>query len=98
MPMAIHDDETDIVKITPPGSAHDLKLDTTHYEHQPLHVKEEKPSIEEEVQRKMDETVRRVREQSDRLQAAATPYAQKTRDFAEHRPVLFVSRDGAVKR
>lgn len=46
---------------------------------------------ERELQRKMDETVRSIREQSDRLQAAAAPYAERTRGFAESQPVLFVS-------
>ncbi|ORX35735.1 hypothetical protein BD324DRAFT_631465 [Kockovaella imperatae] len=44
---------------------------------------------EVDVQGMVDETVRRVREQSDRIQAAAMPYAEKTRAYAERQPVLF---------
>lgn len=71
----------------------------------------EKVKVEDvDVQRMVEETVKRVREQSDkyviasftvpplllatklidRIQSAAKPYADKTRVFAEGRPVLFV--------
>ncbi|WWC69984.1 uncharacterized protein I206_103928 [Kwoniella pini CBS 10737] len=36
-----------------------------------------------------DDTVKKVKIQSDKLQTAAQPYADKTRNFAESRPVLF---------
>ncbi|WVF71363.1 hypothetical protein IAT40_006167 [Kwoniella sp. CBS 6097] len=42
-----------------------------------------------EVQSVVEDTVRRVRQQSDKFQSAAQPYADKTRSFAERRPVLF---------
>ncbi|ORY32881.1 hypothetical protein BCR39DRAFT_522258 [Naematelia encephala] len=82
MPTPIHsfsEDETDIVKISPPSS-------TTMIED------EKKPSIKQEkvdVQAMVDDTVKRVREQSDRFQAAAIPYADATRSLAENKPVLF---------
>ncbi|WVW84124.1 hypothetical protein I302_106153 [Kwoniella bestiolae CBS 10118] len=37
----------------------------------------------------VEDTVRRVRQQSDKLQSIAQPYADKTRFFAESKPVLF---------
>ncbi|OCF32928.1 hypothetical protein I316_05265 [Kwoniella heveanensis BCC8398] len=42
-----------------------------------------------DVQSVVEDTVRRVRQQSDKFQSAAQPYADKTRSFAERRPVLF---------
>ncbi|WVQ99490.1 hypothetical protein IAU59_006625 [Kwoniella sp. CBS 9459] len=42
-----------------------------------------------DVQSVVEDTVKRVRQQSDKFQSAAQPYADKTRSFAEQRPVLF---------
>ncbi|WVR06864.1 hypothetical protein IAU60_003900 [Kwoniella sp. DSM 27419] len=42
-----------------------------------------------DVQSVVEDTVKRVRERSDQFQHAAQPYADKTRSFAERRPVLF---------
>ncbi|WWC61966.1 uncharacterized protein I303_104552 [Kwoniella dejecticola CBS 10117] len=43
----------------------------------------------QEMNGMIDDTVKRVKLQSDKLQIAAQPYADKTRNFAESRPVLF---------
>ncbi|WRT66563.1 uncharacterized protein IL334_003522 [Kwoniella shivajii] len=53
--------------------------------------KEVKPDGEilKDVSGVVEDTVRKVRQQSDKLQVAAQPYADKTRCFAETRPVLF---------
>lgn len=78
MPVAIHDDESDLVKITPP---HSVAVDNSSF---PLPTMDEKPKLDfldkeadlikreaqeskVDVQGMVDETVRRVREQSDRF-------------------------------
>ncbi|WWD17115.1 hypothetical protein CI109_101552 [Kwoniella shandongensis] len=45
--------------------------------------------VVQDAQSAVEDTVRRVREQSDKFQLAARPYADKIRSFAEDRPVLF---------
>lgn len=54
-----------------------------------MQTNEEKPSPEQDVQRIVDDTVRKMRAQSERIQAAAIPWAESARDFAENQPVLF---------
>ncbi|KAK8864580.1 hypothetical protein IAR55_001830 [Kwoniella newhampshirensis] len=66
--------------------------------HDDEHVDIGRPSVQgvrsdeevvKDVRGAVEGTVRRVREQSDKFQLAARPYADKIRSFAENRPVLF---------
>ncbi|KAK4689284.1 hypothetical protein P7C73_g828, partial [Tremellales sp. Uapishka_1] len=95
-------EDSDIVKISPP--TFNKPLNEVEYPQVKIegdkhsHVKHEiemsdiKQATEQaaaDVQGTMDDTVRRIRETSDRLQQVALPYANRTKSFAEERPVLF---------
>ncbi|RXK39319.1 hypothetical protein M231_03398 [Tremella mesenterica] len=81
------DQDSDIVKISPASS--DISTDPAHLSEGTNMSTDSKPRVERDVHKVVEETVRKVRAQSDRLQAAAMPYADTARNFAETQPVLF---------
>ncbi|WWC89160.1 uncharacterized protein L201_004078 [Kwoniella dendrophila CBS 6074] len=89
--------ETDIkptIPSTPSKPAHQqhIKFDLKESQRFPNPIKKEVKSdsqVLKDVHGVVEDTVRRVRQQSDKLQSAAQPYADRTRTFAETNPVLF---------
>ncbi|WVQ67271.1 uncharacterized protein L199_005466 [Kwoniella botswanensis] len=91
-------DETDVKPIIPVSpSKHTNDRRPPHVTFEPVPITPSKKehrqpiSLEEEEGKHgvVEDTVRRVRQQSDKLQSIAQPYADKTRYFAESKPVLF---------
>ncbi|KAK6909701.1 hypothetical protein L486_00652 [Kwoniella mangroviensis CBS 10435] len=91
-------DETDvkpIIPVSPSKHVNDRKPPHVTFEPVPItpSKKEHKQpvsAVEEEGKHGVvEDTVRRVKQQSDKLHSIAQPYADKTRYFAESKPVLF---------
>ncbi|WWD03364.1 hypothetical protein V865_001416 [Kwoniella europaea PYCC6329] len=96
--MSCTNDETDvkpIILVSPSKHTNDRKPPHVTFEPVPItpSKKEHKQPVsavdEEGGHGVVEDTVRRVRQQSDKLQSIAQPYADKTRYFAESKPVLF---------
>ncbi|WWC94595.1 hypothetical protein V866_001442 [Kwoniella sp. B9012] len=96
--MSSMNDETDVKPIIPESpSKHTNDRKPPHVTFEPVLITPSKKehrqpvsAVEEEGGHGVvEDTVRRVRKQSDKLQSIAQPYADKTRYFAESKPVLF---------